>query len=235
MDEGRVRAPTGAAPISRLTDFWSLGSRRGQDSGPCRVPVSQAVLPFRLALGVEHPGFRFGPGPAILRLLGAGLFAQVPRVLVRARGAGLGFFHDPLWPAGLPGGVFRQQLCLRVREAGGDGSIGEELELCLVRLPGIHGRCGAVAGSLGVWCCPVSGLRGLAVGFRPGGPRALGCWEIVPGSPETGLIRLSGCWGAGPGFRPGFAPVPGRDAGPRGGARPIVWRSFLKASVWAAL
>ena len=49
-----------------------------------------------------------------------------------------------------------------------------------------------------------------------------------PSFPETGLTCLSGCWGAGLGFLPGFAPVPGRDAGPRGEARPIVWRSFLK-------
>ena len=56
-----------------------------------------------------------------------------------------------------------------------------------------------------------------------GGPG--GVWTQGPGLlgnrprfPEKGLIRLSGCWGAGPGFRAGFAPVPGRDAGPR--ARP---------------
>ena len=74
-----------------------------------------------------------------------------------------------------------------------------------------------------------------------------GVWTQGPGLlgnrprfPETGLICRSGCWGAGPGFRAGFAPVPGRDAGPRGGARPIVWRSFLKSCcfhsspVWAA-
>ena len=94
------------------------------------------------------------------------------------------------------------------------------------------------------------GLQGL-----PSGPGCLvrmqargGVWTQGPGLlgnrprfPEKGLNLPVRVWGAGSGFRPGFALVPGRDAGPRGASRPIVWRScvnvhcFHSSPVWAAL
>ena len=130
-----------------------------QGAGSHQVLVSQVVLSFQLALGVERPGFQFGPGPAGFHHLGIDLLVglspvlhlveQVFRVLVQAGDGGLGFFQGLLLALGLPGGVLCQQLGLEVQDVWGDEGVDEELEHHPVQPCGVHGQCGAWVRSLG--------------------------------------------------------------------------------------